>query len=65
MASGLTKVVTEKISQRDPLDEIKRAFQLFDSENRGKIGLRDLRRVTRDLQENLDDEELQAMIDVC
>ncbi|PAV22664.1 Ca2+-binding EF-hand [Pyrrhoderma noxium] len=57
------KIMSERILARDPLDEIKRAFQLFDDDNTGKISLRNLRRVARDLGDKLDDEELQAMID--
>lgn len=51
-------IVTEKILARDPLDEIRRAFQLFDDDNTGKISLRNLRRVAKEIGEKLDDEEL-------
>ncbi|KAL7004375.1 Calcium-binding component of the spindle pole body (SPB) half-bridge [Cystobasidiomycetes sp. EMM_F5] len=57
------KVVTEKILLRDPLDEIRRAFRLFDDDNTGRISIRNLKRVAKELGENLDDEELQAMIE--
>jgi len=57
------KILSERILARDPLEEIRRAFQLFDDDNTGKISLRNLKRVAKDLGERLDDDELQAMID--
>ncbi|KAI9199234.1 uncharacterized protein BJ171DRAFT_519260 [Polychytrium aggregatum] len=57
------KVMTERILDRDPIEEIRKAFQLFDDDNTGKITLRNLRRVAKEIGENMDDEELQAMID--
>lgn len=50
--------MAERILARDPLDEIKRAFQLFDEEGTGKITLKNLRKVARDLGDKLDEEEL-------
>jgi len=50
--------VTEKILARDPLEEIRRAFQLFDDDGTGKISVRNLKRVAKELGEPLDDDEL-------
>jgi centrin-3 len=51
------------ISQRDPRDEILRAFALFDTDDKGMISLEDLRRVARELGEGLEEDELVAMIE--
>ncbi|CAG8745853.1 19909_t:CDS:2 [Cetraspora pellucida] len=56
------KVMSEKILNRSPLEEIRKAFQLFDDDNTGKISLNNLKRIAKELGENLDEEELQAMI---
>ena len=56
--------MTRKYQERDPLDEIRLAFKLFVGEDMsGKITVRALRRVARELNENLSEEELKAMID--
>ena len=37
--------MSEKILQRDPIEEMKKAFKLFDDDDTGKINLKNLRRV--------------------
>jgi len=56
--------VTERILARDPMEEIKRAFQLFDDDNTGKITLRNLRRVAKQFGDRLEDEELYVVFEL-
>lgn len=53
----------ERMLKRDPVEEIKRAFQLFDKNGDKKITVQDLREVAQELGENLTMEECHAMID--
>ncbi|KAJ5221617.1 Cell division control protein Cdc31 [Penicillium citrinum] len=62
--SSFQAVTALKILERDPRDEILRAFELFDEGQKGFIDLDDLRRVARELGETgLEEEELRAMIE--
>ncbi|KAF2003583.1 EF-hand [Amniculicola lignicola CBS 123094] len=56
-------LMATRILERDPTEEIIRAFELFDEGNKGKITLADLRRVARELGEGLQEDELVAMIE--
>ena len=60
---GIYITVTDWMLQRDPKQELMKAFQLFDDDQTGKISVRNLRRVARELGENMSEDELRAMID--
>ncbi|NWR90541.1 CETN1 protein, partial [Furnarius figulus] len=55
-------VMTQKMAEKDYKEEILKAFKLFDDDETGKISLQNLKRVAKELGENLTDEELQKMI---
>jgi centrin-3 len=64
LSSHFPNAVTRKYSERDPTDEIMRAYKLFVGDDAmGKINLRCLRKISKELGEELSEEELQAMID--
>ena len=50
-------MMTHKILNRDPKDEILKAFRLFDDDETGKISFKNLKRVAKELGERMTDEE--------
>uniref|UniRef100_A0A7S0LEI9 EF-hand domain-containing protein n=1 Tax=Coccolithus braarudii TaxID=221442 RepID=A0A7S0LEI9_9EUKA len=57
------EIVWQRTAARSPEDELRKAFELFDEDATGRISLRNMRHIARELGENLTDEEMQAMID--
>eukprot|EP01071_Lankesteria_metandrocarpae_P008366 Lankesteria_metandrocarpae@DN4946_c1_g1_i2.p1 len=56
-------IMKQKIAERDPIEEMRKAFKLFDDDNTGQISLGNLRRVAREINENISDDDLRAMIE--
>ena len=59
---AFTASMTERMVNRDSRDEIAKAFALFDEDKSGTITLEQLRKVSKELGENMTDAELEEMI---
>ena len=57
------ELMTVKMAERDPMEEMMKAFRLFDEDDTGKITFKNLKRVAKELGENMSDDEIQEMID--
>lgn len=57
------QVMTVKMAEKDSNEEILKAFRLFDDDDTGKISFKNLKRVAKELGENLNDEELREMLE--
>ena len=56
-------MMTQKMAERDPREEMIKAFRLFDDDETGKITFRNLKRVAKELGENMTDDEINEMIE--
>ena len=57
------EIMTEKFSERNPREEAIMAFDLFDEEKKGKINFKNLKKAVKEINENLTDSELKAIIE--
>merc|ERR1711990_406987 len=55
----------DKVSGKDGVEEMKKAFKLFDTEGKGKIGVKELTAVATEIGEAMSNDELQEVIDEC
>lgn len=55
-------MMTARISDKNTRDDIERVFKLFDSNRNGYISLDDMKRVAKELGEDISDKELQEII---
>lgn len=55
--------MTARMSDKDTREDINKVFRLFDEDATGFITIKNLRRVAKELGENISEEELQEMIE--
>ena len=56
-------LMSEKFAERNPKDEALMAFDLFDEDKKGKINMKNLKKAVKEINENLSDSELKAIMD--
>jgi len=56
-------IMSDKFAEKDVMEEIRKAFNLFDDDKTGAITLKNLKRAAKELGEKFKDEDLQEMID--
>lgn len=56
-------LLTDAMLSKDPANMFNRAFQLFDTQSMGRIGVQDLRVVAGELGHEVDEQDLIGMIE--
>ena len=57
------ELITQKMLERDPVEEMKKEFHLICEEGQDKITFKGLQKVAKELGENMSIKELQEMIE--
>ncbi|TFJ88573.1 hypothetical protein NSK_000147 [Nannochloropsis salina CCMP1776] len=55
-------MMTVKMSDKESKEDIEKVFNMFDDKGKGSISFKDLKRVAKELGENMSDAELKEMI---
>lgn len=55
-------MMTARISDKNSREDIERVFKLFDANRNGEITLEDMKRVAKELGEDISEQELQEII---
>merc|ERR1719262_1011131 len=56
-------MMTHKILNKDPKDDLLKAFRLFDDDQTGSVTFKNIKRVAKETNQSLSDDELQQMLD--
>merc|ERR1711975_61567 len=56
------QMMTNKILNKDPKDDMLKAFRLFDDDQTGSVTFKNIKRVARETNQTLTDDELQEML---
>merc|ERR1712100_924332 len=57
------KMMTNKILNKDPMDDMLKAFRLFDDDETGSVSFKNIKRVAKETNQSLSEDELQEMFD--
>ena len=60
--NDFNEIAKSMIQDRDPVEDLQRAFKLFADDSSAKINFRNLRKISKELGEKTNDDELRAMI---
>lgn len=59
---NFAELIHSKMAEREQIDQIQMAFEMLDDDRTGRISFRNLKRVAKELGENLTEQEIHEMI---